>query len=399
MRDRMGRDCCGFSCLISNGDLDGVACAKTWQRVDGTTGYFYTHATGESAALWRDPTPLPAGVTAWQVAVDVEIELFTGFHAGAVDIRLVGGLLDCNNYVFCEVIQRRPASGLSYMEFRLGRVDDGVETILARHSRDAAGCVALPGHSEAGYTVQPRFRDLWLCWDGATLFGALARYAGPPWPVALASQTTPPGSQCGVATGQLSAEVKRVIFHNVRLSRADTDDSEGVPCGDTGKHCCGSPVPLTAVVEISGVASGTASLATCVGACNVLAGTYALPALTELPSAGGSFDCAGDAICQWSKTMIGGGPPIECTLATIPPTVLTFPLNLTVFLSTFWQNGYRLANLTVFHGGLNCYLLNGFAVVPGACEDVTDWVDGLSVGTQCSGCDVSGIRWRFKMVP
>jgi hypothetical protein len=320
--------CCCYPCLVSSGDLAGVACSGTWTR--NQSGHTTpNHATTNSDALWYDTTQIRENFT-WKVSAkpQLEIALTGGQRYGHYELVLAGALKDCNNYVFLRYTEHRPGpSGLSYANLKLGIKIGGTEEILAEHVVNNQACYdytntsdVVPGYGFDNWPLSNFITTtglLELCWDGATL-GARSPFWGGTGggvpnavPIFISAHKLgngtplayiiPDGRYAGLGTGLLSSEITRVVYKELVYTIYDAQDSQGNECGECPRHCCGSPVPVEAVVEISGVASGLSNTSStgCYIECGDFNGTYFLSRTIVSNADINGSDCSSDSVCNW----------------------------------------------------------------------------------------------------
>lgn len=431
------KPCCDYVCLVSDGDLDGVECVGNWTRDEG--GYNVpNHSIDTDDGIWYDPTPQKAGLP-WRVQAipRIDISLTGGFAYGTFHVLLLGGFVDCDNYVFLRYTEHRPdASSLSYIQLELGIMIDGVESIMALHVLDSQDCYDKTAATEMAtqwgfengelHDWNSTNEPMILCWDGTTLtgsvpfyFGTSGEFSGDRLQIAairapdgvsdlanqlLSNAAIRRGRFAGLAVGTLSSEINKVVFESFDFRHFEVDDSNGDPCGECVPQCCGSPTPPEMIVEVSGIPSGR-SVGTPMGCtidCSDFNGTFYLA--SQIGSfGGGALECTGDGSCRWVYSAAASDS--ECDEGSYPDQPYAAVINI-IGEIVEWGNVSGVPTRQLY---LSISISNGpdtpVTIVTvnesltTSCEEWTDWITLTAVMSDNFCSEDGNVVIRIKMVP
>jgi hypothetical protein len=359
MRNSPACNCCDTTCEVIDTTGDASVCDGTWPySATDPLGPRY-EPTGTDGTLLFDLGPT---TSTWYAAVHAVGK--GGSDPRELSVRLIAGAADCENYYFLEVHQSRNAFGSLTGQVRLGKVEEGFETILCKHfgTETAGSCppVTLLTSTDTG-------DDLSLCWDGTTLLGIAGG-------VALAYHATPFGTLAGLGFKDRSG-VTTVRFTSFVLQKGY---AAGRPdCEQCALHCCDGPVPEELVLEIDGidaeaiVSSALSSVGSgCKFPCEELIGTYYLTRVGVIQTEA----TGGDAICIWKFltileiTAVNCDNPADYTIAKVRLGILvTVTFDGTTHLISVVITGSR--------GGIVNDYQRPYAEVEIPCVDWTDWID------------------------
>lgn len=361
----ISRCCCGCE-IIEDGTAAATVCTGTWSNP--SSGKY--RPSGANAVRLYDSTG--AGSRPW--IATVQFDVAASGSPASVGARLIGGASDCDNYVFCE--WRVVDGGSNSVQFRLGQVVAGVETILAEAPRTlgatTGGCAA---YEESLTWSGTKSRIMTLCWDGAALIADLALApANTGYTKRLQSNdATVPGSRAGYASGAYSS-ISTLDFYNFALSLSHSDtkaDCEACPV-----HCCLGTVPDELIFEMSGIGSelidvsdmvnGTSA---CYFDCELFEGTWYLEHST----------CPGDSGCQWGL-LVDDSYYLDCGcvgLGLCDDVLFTYSITaqiVTVSGVRYIQVSFGITSYGL--GSTNSTWTLGVwrAATDDPCEDWSDWI-------------------------
>lgn len=238
-RTDISRRCCG--CTLLDNAASAAVCSGSWSSP--STGK-YRPAGGPAIRLYNSTA---AGSRPW--IASVTFDAVAASSPASVGVRLIGGAADCNNYCFVE--WRVVAGGSNSVQIRLGQVVAGVETILAESPRTLGASLGTCAAYEEGLTWSgTKSRDMFLCWDGASLIGG---WTLPPFQTGYAqtvqsNAATPAGGRAGYGVDAYSS-IATLDFYDFALSRSHSDATPS--CEACATHCCKGPVPDTLLFELS----------------------------------------------------------------------------------------------------------------------------------------------------
>lgn len=341
-------NCCGDPCIIHGAFADLETCSGAWTNPSAGV-----YSTGDDDALLKSPNTGNSDEP-WHVKAIIQVQDAVG--VSDFQVRVVGGLLDCDNYCAIEY---------NLVSFRLISVTGGVVTELA-NSRQGVGC-------PSGSAVTNIIATLNLFWDGLRLIGWIA-----PEIRVSSGLFTPAGWGAGAGCGSLSGADAFSVFG---LTHRYTSSASRPTCDELSSSACQGDVPIDLLLEITG-ASGTVSFCNgthCSFDCSNLNGTHTL-SLTPL-----GLDCYSNGFGYWSY--LDQSVPVTCDFSVdcmfsvvdilyeveVDPGD---PVNRTIEVNIETPAG----------------LLEAQIAVDDPCEDWTDWIDLTITGGPCT----SGMTMRIK---
>lgn len=229
MRDKYGicKECC--SCEINTANT--VACTDGWSQFENT--WF----TSGALKLRRFGSPIRGNVNDPWVISGRAFSLVGSDLIFPQSIRLIGGMADCENYLFGEIVHL--SADDNYI--RIGTRQSGVDSYQAFHPFVGTGGPGL--WNTPGYT-----KDLSLTWDGEVIIFHIGS-------VRVATRNVSPlGRYVGFGTG--TANAHPLHFAPIQDWDARALTSALVPdCGDPILQCADGNVPPSIQVEIPACAA------------------------------------------------------------------------------------------------------------------------------------------------
>lgn len=338
-------DCCG--CAISAENT--VKCTEEWS---GTFG----HSTSGAMQIRHFANALRGALNdPWKVEFQVDSQVGSQVNYPQ-SLRILGGMLDCDHFLFGEIVQLSATEAYS----RIGQREAGVDTYFARQPFTGAdGPSIWPGGTGN------RSKIFTLYWDGE-----LAMFDIPS--IRLGTRNvTPFGRLAGFGTGE--GNVHSFSFGGGGVLGATALFSAAAPsCPASPFQCADGNVPAVLQVEIPGC-SGTYLGGPC-----LTASTYTFP--LGVTNAGGPADAgAGDGgdsagSCRWGRQAHPTDP------------------NQDVIVSLSVDgDGQRLLTISCRHIGFNVYLAT-FVLANPPVPAITEWVNWIEVpfGFGQASCGVCG---------
>ncbi len=376
MRNSPSCRCCGVTCEVAVTEDLTEECDGTWSEISG--GARYETSSADAVRY----TTLDSAAHPWRVTALVSFDLSSGDD---MEVRIIGGMLDCDNYLFAEFKFIWDGIESKWLrQFILGEVVAGVETTLASHPKDLVANVTDDEHEFF----------MTLCWDGDQLTGIVPTFVDDEGildteDILSVNGITPLGNMAGVGTSSLGGGTAG--FQDFAFTLSDVED-----CGECEESCCEGISPEELLLEISG---GTSTYHTWIGGgigdlgdiriqASELNGTYTIPYGNQITiSIGGSpvivEQHGGDGHCRWSDVVVmdaerhNGTTWVACTVNVI--------INIRRTLGSVLV----ALNFVTGSGGSDCHTGAGgnsnFLNVPAAlrfddaspipCEEWTDWQD------------------------